>query len=343
MVATMFLLSTSTALLLLAAAPAAGGASAQGFRLHEGLPAGFQVDGKLDEWKQPPSALLGAASQVAGKSKVSSAKDLSARVWLALGPEGLAVAGEVHDDRVQLSTKPEHIHEDHVELWLALPQPALPPIAFINQFGEHEVPDLAACESEELLRSDNPESCRTWWKEQVARRKQLVGAFTLQYGLLSGSVVRYGPKDTVGSIHYEPMEGGYRFEALIPPDAFPRTAEAPLRHLQVLVDLVDNDEGPGKLETFLSSSPRRKFGDPSTFHAVKLTRPLRFGAWPELFERAWRPTRPPRTSRVQASSPSRSGSIRPVATSTCPRSRAPPWWTSTSPRWIPWASWETWS
>jgi hypothetical protein len=47
----------------------------------------------------------------------------------------------------------------------------------------------------------------------------------------------------------------------------------------------DNDEGKGKLETFLSSSTSRKFGDPSTFHAVTLARPLRFGAWPELFER----------------------------------------------------------
>ena len=277
----MLLLSASTALLLLAAPPAPG----DSFRLHEGLPAGFKVDGKLDEWKLPVSVTLGAANQVAGKSKVSSPQDLSAQIWLAIGPEGLAVAGEVRDDKQHLSTKLEHVNNDHVEVWLAFPQPEMPPLAFVNQFGDHEVPTLAACENTEEIPSDDRERCRTWWKNQTERRKQLVRPFTVQYGLMSGSLVRFDQKGTVGSIRYEPMQGGYRFEALIPPSAFPRAAEAPLRNLQVLVDLVDNDEGKGKLETFLSSSKGRKFGDPSTFHAVTLARPLRFGAWPELFER----------------------------------------------------------
>lgn len=277
----MLLLSASTALLLLAA-PSAPGDS---FKLHEGLPAGFKVDGKLDEWKLPVSVTLGAANQVAGKSKVASPQDLSAQLWLAVGPEGLAVAGEVRDDKSQLSTKLEHVNNDHVEVWLALPQPEMPPLAFVNQFGDHELATLAACENTEEIPSEDRESCRTWWKEQTERRKQLVRSFTVQYGLMSGSLVRFDQKGTVGSIRYEPMQGGYRFEALIPPSAFPRSAEAPLRNLQVLVDLVDNDEGKGKLETFLSSSKRRKFGDPSTFHAVTLAKPLRFGAWPELFER----------------------------------------------------------
>jgi hypothetical protein len=41
----MLLLSASPALLLLAAPPAHG----DSFKLHKGLPAGFKVDGKLDE------------------------------------------------------------------------------------------------------------------------------------------------------------------------------------------------------------------------------------------------------------------------------------------------------
>jgi hypothetical protein len=281
----MFLLSASTALLLLAAPSAPGSSTSPDFQLHEGLPVGFKVDGKLDEWKLPPSVTFGAAHQVAGKSRVSSPQDLSARVWVALGAEGLAVAGEVKDDSVQLSTQAEHVHHDHVEVWLALPQPELPPLAFVNQFGEHEVPTAAACEDNENIRGEDPAACRAWWKAQTERRKQLVRPFTVQYGLMSGGVVRFGQKGTVGSIRYEPMEGGYRFEALIPPSAFPRSAEAPLRTLKVLVDLVDNDEGKAKLETFLSSAKGRKFGDPSTFHAVTLSQPLRFGAWPELLER----------------------------------------------------------
>lgn len=282
----MSLLSVSTALLLLAAPAAPGKTASQGFKLHEGLPAGFKADGKLDEWKLPVSVTLGAANQVAGKVTVSSPQDLSAQIWAAVGPEGLAVAGEVRDDQVHLSTKPDQVNHDHVELWLALPQPEMPPIAFVNQFGEHPVATLANCENNEGIGDGTPEDCRKWWKEQAEHRKKLVRQFTVQYGLMSGSLVRFDQKTPVGSVHYEPMAGGYRFEALIPPSAFPRSAEAPLRTLKVLVDLVDSDEGKDKLETFLSSAKGRRFGDASTFHAVTLARPLRFGAWPELLERA---------------------------------------------------------
>jgi hypothetical protein len=281
----LFLVSTS--LLLLAAAPPTSEATAsQGLRLHEGLPSGFKVDGKLEEWKAPASATLGADSQVAGNAKVSSPEDVSAKVWVALGPEGLAVAGEVRDDRVNLSTKPEHVNNDHVEVWLALPQPTMPPLAFVNQFGEHALPTAEACENNEAISEGTPADCRKWWKKQVEHRKQLVRPFLAQYGLMSGSLVRFGQKGSVGSVRYESIQGGYRFEALIPPSAFPRSAEAPLRNLKVLVDLVDNDEGKGKLETFLSSSKGRRFGDASTFHALTLSKPLRFGTWPELLERA---------------------------------------------------------
>ncbi|HZI02871.1 MAG TPA: hypothetical protein VEZ71_02555, partial [Archangium sp.] len=170
----MSFVSLSTALLLLAATPAPGASSSpESLRLHEGLPAGFKVDGKLEEWKLPVSVTLGSGNQVAGKSKVSSPEDLSAQVWVAIGPEGLAVAGEVHDDRVLLSSRPEHVHQDHVEVWLALPPPAMPPIAFANQFGEHELPTADACENNEDITDGDPADCRIWWKKQVERRKQL--------------------------------------------------------------------------------------------------------------------------------------------------------------------------
>lgn len=276
----MSLLTLSGALALLTAAPAQPAASS--FRLSEGLPAGFAVDGKLDEWKQPPTLVLGAANQVAGKSKVTSPEDLSAKVWLAVGPEGLAVAGEVRDERVLLPEKPTDINADHVEVWLALPQPKLPPLAFVNQFGDQEVPTADDCKG---VSEQDPEACRKWWKAQTEHRKKLVQAFTVQYGLMPSGVTRFDGTPAAGTARYEPMPGGYRFEALIPVGDFPRTAQAPLRDVRVLVDLVDNDEGRKGQETFLSSSARRRFGDASTFHAVTLATPLRFGPWPELLEK----------------------------------------------------------
>lgn len=278
----MSLLPLSSVLWLLAGAPSA---PASGLVLHEGLPEHLEVDGKLDEWKDLPSFTLGAAQQVAGKSKVSSPEDLSAQVWLALGPQGLAVAGEVHDDHVQLATQREQINDDHVEVWLAFPQPKMPALAFANQFGEHEVATVEDCKD---LNDTEPADCARWWKQQVERRKALRGAFVTQYGVLAHTLVNYGNKTEVGRAETTPMPGGYRFEALIPWSAFPRASQAPLRDLQVLVDLIDSDEGHDKLETFLSSSSRRKFGDPSTFNAVKLATPLHLGTWPELFERLFK-------------------------------------------------------
>jgi hypothetical protein len=264
-------------LLLLAAAPT-GAAPA----LHEGLPADFKADGKLDEWKLPPSLTLSAANQVAGEQKVSSPDDLTAQVWMAVGPTGLAIAGEVRDDKVQLTATKE-INADHLEVWLALPPPKLPPIAFVSHFGEHPVPKESACEKEA---GEDPAACKTWFKQQTARRQQLQRELVAQYGLMPRGVVRFGLTGTVGQATYTPFSGGYRFEAFIPVGAFPRTAQAPLRDVRVLVDLVDSDAGGAKQETFLSSSPQRKFGDASTFHAVALKQPLRFGQWPELLERA---------------------------------------------------------
>ena len=277
----------SSLLLLLAAPPAWSDAPSPSTpRLYEELPAGFQPDGRLDEWKQPPSLTLGAAQQVDGPSKVASPQDLSAKVWLALGPAGLAVAGEVQDDRVQLAVKPKDIHKDHVAVWLALPQPPLPPIAFANQSGEHAIATLEACEDNPAIRVGEPAECRAWWKKQGPYRKKLLLPFTAQYLLTSKGILRPGQKGpALTSVRYEPMPGGYRFEAFIPANALPRSAQAPLKDVKVLVDLVDNDTGKGKRETFLSSSPGKPTGE-RAFQAVTLATPVRFSVWPDLLERA---------------------------------------------------------
>lgn len=288
----MRLRSACSLLLLLAAAPAASAPPAPtGLQLHDALPAGFQVDGKLDEWKLPVSVTLGAGNQVDGPSKPTSAQDLSAQLWLALGPEGLAVAGEVHDDRVQLPKKPTDLNADHVEVWLGLPTPQLPPIGFANQTGEHLLDNAAACEDNPALLVGEPGDCRRWLKQQTARQSQLLLPFSARYALMPTGVVKLGQKGKpvpVGSVHYEPLEGGggYRFEALIPATLLPRSAQAPLKDVKVRVELIDSDERKGKRETVLASAPGRRAGDPGSFNTVALARPVRFGAWPDLFERA---------------------------------------------------------
>ncbi|NPC85145.1 hypothetical protein HPC49_43985, partial [Pyxidicoccus fallax] len=171
-----------TLLLLSAASP-----SDSALPLHEGLPANFQVDGKLDEWTQPPSLTLGPQRKT------------SATLWLAIGPEGLAIAGEVRDDQVQLS---RGVSGDHVELWLTLPPPQLPPLAYVNQFQERLVPTLEDCPR---MPPKKAAACEAWWKQQTERRQQLQDALVSRHTLQPGDTARF-----------EPFPGGYRFETLIP-------------------------------------------------------------------------------------------------------------------------------
>ena len=108
----------------------------------------IQLDGELTEWAAAtPTLLLDPKSQVAGPSKASSPADFSAKVWIAWGEAGLAIAGEVTDDAVRFAapgTAEPSATADHVEIWLSLPAPALPPIAFVNQFAEQMVASAKA-------------------------------------------------------------------------------------------------------------------------------------------------------------------------------------------------------
>ncbi|MCY1022667.1 hypothetical protein [Pyxidicoccus sp. MSG2] len=242
------------ALLLLLATVPVGDTN---LRVQEGLPAGFQVDGNLGEWTQPPSLTLGEAPPDAR----------SATVWLAVDSGGLAIAGELRDD-------PARLAGEQVEVSFSLPPPELPPLAFVDQFQEHLVPTEGDCPPKPPKRTA---ACQAWWKQQSERRQQLQDALVARYVVRSGGVVRFGQADLVGSARFVPMPGGLRFEALIPATAFPRTAEAPLAHLGFRVSVVDGGAG---------GSPRPPLALSTGLQAVSLSKPLRYGRWPELLAQA---------------------------------------------------------
>ncbi len=230
-------------LLLLAAAPA-GDAT---LPVREGLPEGFQVDGQLDEWMEPPSLLMGDEPTRASPA---------ARLWFAVDSGGLAIAGEVRDAQASPTG-------NAVEVRLQLPPPELPPLAFVDQFKVHPVPTLTDCPRKPPKKAA---ACEAWWTKQTVLRGQLQDALVARYALGSDGVMRSGHTGTVGTSRYAFFPGGYRFEARIPAAAFPRTAQAPLGRLRVQVDVT-------KAAT-------------QDFQTVRLSKPLRFGRWPELLERA---------------------------------------------------------
>lgn len=264
--------------------------------VHEGLPPKFTVDGELSEWTHPPSLTLGASNQVAGPSKVQLVENLSARIWIAIAAEGLAIAGEVIDARARFSKPGEIITADRVELWLAFPEAPMPPLAFANQFGETEVPDTTACDNLPLVSS----KCKKWVADQTKRRLQLKRLFVHQYLLSPKGIEKAGDDWTPPLVGEDPdpsrpccgasqsafqtFDRGYRFEALIAPEDFPATGQVKLSNLKLLVDLIRTEGEIEKLATILSSSAGRQVGHPETFNPVTLKQALSYESDPPLME-----------------------------------------------------------
>lgn len=100
------------------------------------------IDGRLDEWEGVPNVRTAATKEhcVYGPQRWGSAKDLSARVWLAWRDEYLYLAADVTDDQHRQSLRDRAMFRgDHVELYLDLTPDAAPGRSFMGagqvQFG----------------------------------------------------------------------------------------------------------------------------------------------------------------------------------------------------------------
>jgi hypothetical protein len=247
--------------------------------LPAGLPPGLQIDGDLAEWSSRPPAIE-KFQQVAGARRVSGDADFSARVWIAFTREGLALAGEVRDDHVLFPAgEKDRLTADHVELWLAFPE---------ARITAPKVKDCAPPHwNDHLSQAD----CEAWRKDQASYLSFLRRLFVRQYSFSplgvaepsQGTIPKafglpFGPRPLPAEARtvFQETADGYTFEAFLPSAALPASAQMPLRSVSALVDFVDNDEGRAGQEAFLSSSPRRRFGDRSTFQTVRLTEPVLF-------------------------------------------------------------------
>lgn len=227
------------------------------------------VDGDLGEWTGDPFVVLGPEGRVAGEAP-SGPDDLTAQVWLSAAPDGLWIAARVRDDRVLLpgagSTGRRVVRSDHLELHVSLSDPPLPPFVW----GARPV-DGTFCE--ELSHMDG---CAAWVTGQRALRDRLGRAFRLQVLLSDNGLqpVRDGdPAPAVGRSVVRPGPDGWTVEAFLPRDAMPAVARTSVGGARVLVELVDNDVGHDRQESFLSSRPGRAIDDPATWGRVPVGPP----------------------------------------------------------------------
>lgn len=244
------------------------------------------LDGDLKEFQGPPQVVLGPAQQVAGTQKATGPHDFSAKIWLRMNKEGLWIAGQVKDDKIQFPQPTSAwLNADHIELWLAFPQAQMPVMGFANQFGFHPVAQEKACQGADF--QGTASECVAWFRKQSERRQWLPHLFQRQFMIAPGQIQetwwsRIQGKEKLDlplpeqvccdrdmSV-FKAIPGGYQFEAHIPSQYWPATQEWPVKKAKVLVDVVDNDTGSAQQEHFFSSSPQRRLGQPQTFNPLTL-------------------------------------------------------------------------
>ena len=74
---------------------------------------------------------------------------------------------------------------------------------------------------------------------------------------------------------------GYKSTIRIPATGFGFVEKRGIEYLNIMVDIIDTDSS-GKQETVLSTSPNRKWGDPSTFTNIRLDTPVRATLHPKI-------------------------------------------------------------
>lgn len=261
------------------------------------------VDGDLKEWTLPPQLILGTSNQVAGTQKIASAQDFSARIWLKMNQDSVWLAGQIQDDKVRFPGHDQWLNADHVEFWLAFPQARMPVMGFSNQFGFHEVATAKNCVDDSM--EGDAESCQKWFQAQTARRQWLPNLFLRQFIISPHRISEawWSQKKGPEPLDLPPMgmsenrsvfkvvPGGYQFEAEISSHHWPATQQWPVTKAHILVDIVDNDTGTATQEHFVSSSPQRKYGQPSTFNPLTITYE------PEQ-EEEWLPLEPNMTTEI---------------------------------------------
>jgi hypothetical protein len=271
------------------------------------------------------AALLPAAAGAAPDFEATLTREsTSARIALESDGAALVVTVEVNDANVIVDPDPER--GDHVEMWLALDDDTLATDYVATREGDLALidnqPDPARLAAE--LKNPTIEGCddaglraeaRKHFARAMAPRGHARAAFGLVHmGLFPDArpAILYDRKlyqraEKAAGTALGPVERGvtysstrtpvgYVIRARLSPDAFGFAERGGLRAARVSVDLFD--QGSGVAPDVLSTSPRRRWGDPSTFVRVPFARPigvrlldgypaLGLPAWPKSAFEAW--------------------------------------------------------
>jgi hypothetical protein len=251
-----------------------------------GPPLGYVFDGNVREWKDQPPTFRLQPSAHGGRRAV---------VWVRQVSEGLLIAGEAQGGPPDFArSEGDMLHKDHVEIWVAPEKPPqFPPIGFSANMVEYvvgSVPDCRKVVAE--WPSISEDDCRHWLAGVAVHRRRVSRLFVRQYGLSPDIVMEafatpawnqiagrsedrnkvWSPLRPSGTPLFRAaaIDGGYSFEALLPWASLPPLSSLDLKALRLMVDVFSAHGGAPKDQPFSTSSPARRYGDPSTLNLVSL-------------------------------------------------------------------------
>lgn len=214
--------------------------------------------------------------------------------------EGISIAGTVSGGVPEWSqTADEMAGKDHLEIWLADGNPTeLPPVGWGNQFGYEQLNSEADCgrRTSTYVNISNAqllEECRQWYRKQIKYRESFEKLFIRQWQIAPNVIkeIYASPvfesfdqaiREKLSSLRITGLPqakfqtvdpGGYRFEILIPWEAFPPVRSLQLKNLRILVDVFNPGRGNHQYGPFSTISKDRKDGHPNSFVLFSLPVP----------------------------------------------------------------------
>jgi len=221
----------------------------------------------------------------------------------------LYIVGKVDGEQPDFPrSKNQILSKDHVEVWLAAaPDLDFPEIGWGDQFDDTRLPKGDDSCPEWAKPLPNPaeaeKKCRDWATTQVPYRTYLKRLFVRQwlltpdYTIESFATPAYeeltkrfsglgdeipellNPRGNV-KMYLFPEQSGYSFEIVIPLDALPPFPSLTQANLYLEVDVFKPASSDKKMGAYSTSSPRRAYGKPQTFNALRLDPPLSFSLTP---------------------------------------------------------------
>ncbi len=203
----------------------------------EGYGIMISPDGSLADWKGiKPINLESKSNIVYNKSLWEGPEDLSARLYITTSERYMYIGIKVTDNSLiypKRDSISSILKSDHIEIWV----------------------------------DTNPT------RKINYKMDQYVHQFIFDIGKNKDCIEIYPKKvNHIKSIKYmvKRIRGGYIFEAKIPGFIL-NSPKVSVENMGILVDVVDVDRGDNADQgTFLSISPNRKWGDPSTFFRLSL-------------------------------------------------------------------------